>query len=454
MAKPQARPYKAIILLAEPNARLVGVGEESFVIAGRKHTLINQPTCKMLREKGWVTESAQDASGVSAAVLTDTGRGVAARIAAAAGKYRQIYAPWAEESDPDGSAEEELAALASDGKEAEPPSPQRHPTLPPPREESTKHATASEELQQRPQWVNWTAEPRRDGIAKPPYQTGSDSRASTSDPATWGTCQDALKAVERGQHTGIGYVFSEDDPYTGIDLDKCRYPPTGRIAPWALRIVQRFNSYTEISPSGTGLHIFVRGTLPGHAHRRDQVEAYSCGQYFTWTGDHLPGTPETIEACQEQLNELSGWLSATPRKEQAPPDRHPKNSPSAPPLHQRARKESTVGGMRRPRTDDEILAVARRSGNATQFCRLYDTGDTGEHPSPSEADFTLCLLLCYWTDGDAGQMDRLFRRSALMGGKWDRRSGHDSDGHPVTYGQRTIAAAREIGNRISQTSAR
>lgn len=151
-------------------------------------------------------------------------------------------------------------------------------------EESAKRATASEELQQRPQWVNWTAEPRRDGIAKPPYISGSNSKASTSDPATWGTYQDALKAVERSQHTGVGYVFSQDDGYTGIDLDKCRYPPTGRIAPWALRIVQRFNSYTEISPSGTGLPIFVRGTLPGHAHHRDQVEAYSQGQYFTWTG--------------------------------------------------------------------------------------------------------------------------------------------------------------------------
>jgi primase-polymerase (primpol)-like protein len=60
-------------------------------------------------------------------------------------------------------------------------------------------------------------------------------------------------------YCGVGFVFSSDDPYVGIDLDGCRNPQTGYIEPWALEIVRRLNSYTEISRSGTGLHIIAKG---------------------------------------------------------------------------------------------------------------------------------------------------------------------------------------------------
>lgn len=53
----------------------------------------------------------------------------------------------------------------------------------------------------------------------------------------------------------VGFVFTRDDPFVGIDLDHCRDPETGKIKPWALEIVAKLNSYSEVSPSGTGLHI-------------------------------------------------------------------------------------------------------------------------------------------------------------------------------------------------------
>jgi len=72
---------------------------------------------------------------------------------------------------------------------------------------------------------------------------------------------------------------------------------------------------------------------------------------------------------------------------------------------------------------------------------LYDAGDTSNYPSPSEADWQLCLYLLYWTGGDAVQTDRLYRGSALMSDKWDRRAGAS------TYGELTISKAQARGNQ-------
>ena len=108
-----------------------------------------------------------------------------------------------------------------------------------------------------------------------------------------------------------------------------------------------------------------------------------------------------------------------------------------------------MGGYGRA-TDEQVLAKARAARNGANFCRLYDRGDVTGHRSQSEADFTLCLLLLYWTNGDTTQADRLFRRSALMSEKWDRRAGHDGGGQAVTYGERTMQQALDRGNPTPQ----
>ncbi len=82
----------------------------------------------------------------------------------------------------------------------------------------------------------------------------------------------AVEAQKRFRLDGIGFVFSTNDPYVGVDLDNCRNPKTGEIAPRALRIVQLLNSFTEISPSGCGLHVFVKGKLPKGGNRKDGLE--------------------------------------------------------------------------------------------------------------------------------------------------------------------------------------
>lgn len=156
---------------------------------------------------------------------------------------------------------------------------------------------APDELAARPQWVLWRYEERR-GETKPtkvPYNARTGERASSTDPLTWSTIGEALAALARYAMDGIGYVLSPDDPYAGVDLDRCREPASGRIEGWAKAIMRRLDSYTEISPSGTGLRIFVRGTLPPHGRRKGKIEVYCQARFLTITGDRVLGLPGTIQ---------------------------------------------------------------------------------------------------------------------------------------------------------------
>ena len=135
------------------------------------------------------------------------------------------------------------------------------------------------ELRVRPQWIVWKAVGDRPD--KVPYSARTGRRASSTDLLTWGTFQEALEAYENGDYAGLGFVFSSADPYTGIDLDDC-VDADGEIAGWALEIVRYFDSYTELSATGTGLHVIVRGEIPNR--RKDEVEVYSSKRFFTMTG--------------------------------------------------------------------------------------------------------------------------------------------------------------------------
>jgi len=164
---------------------------------------------------------------------------------------------------------------------------------------------AIEELADLDQWV------ARDAQKKPIQANGSG--ASVSDPATWSSFDSCCGAAEALGLAGVGFVFRPEDDYTGIDLDHvldesgCIRDPS--VAKW----VQELSSYTEVSPSGDGLHIIVRGTIP-HAAVAAPFEIYSQGRYFTMTGQHYPGTPETIEPCGEALTRLHRAILEEKRK--------------------------------------------------------------------------------------------------------------------------------------------
>jgi len=140
-----------------------------------------------------------------------------------------------------------------------------------------------EELKNRPQWVVWKAVGERP--EKVPYSAKSGWKASTTDLLSWSSFEEAHEALRFGrQYSGLGFVFSSGDPFAGIDIDGCVDPRTGEVAVWAMEIVRYFDSYTELSASGTGIHVIVKGDGPNR--RKDNVEVYSSKRFFALTG-HL-----------------------------------------------------------------------------------------------------------------------------------------------------------------------
>jgi putative DNA primase/helicase len=171
------------------------------------------------------------------------------------------------------------------------------------KETTTVNQTIAEnipaQLTERPQWVCWRLETRADKTTKVPYTPGTECRASSTDLMTWATFEEALAAYEAGEppYDGIGFVFSSADPFVGVDLDYCRNPETGEITPWSQKIVDRVQEgYIEASPSGTGVHIIVEGTVRGGGMRKKvrlngevvgEIEMYSRKRFFTITGEAL-----------------------------------------------------------------------------------------------------------------------------------------------------------------------
>lgn len=144
-----------------------------------------------------------------------------------------------------------------------------------------------EQLTERPQWVCWRLEMRDGKLTKVPYTPGTERRASSTNLMTWTPFSVALAAYEAQEppYDGIGFSFSSADPFVGIDLDKCRDPEDGEITTWAQQIINRVQEgYIEASPSGTGVHIIVRGTVRDGGMRKGKVEMYSRSRFFTITG--------------------------------------------------------------------------------------------------------------------------------------------------------------------------
>ncbi len=154
------------------------------------------------------------------------------------------------------------------------------------------------ELRGRDQWVTWKLE---NGV-KVPYDAKTGRKASSTNPATWASYDEACAAWRRRHHTGIGYVFAPEDPYTGIDLDDC-IDDAGELAGWARSIVDGMASYAEISPSGTGVKLWVVGAVP-RSLKTKSVEIYSHSRYFTVTGHRLPGAPPAIRYVNGELTAL------------------------------------------------------------------------------------------------------------------------------------------------------
>lgn len=280
----------------------------------------------------------------------------------------------------------------------------------------------------RPQWVCWRAERRGEKPTKIPVNPSTGRFASTTDSETWSDFATARGYAER-KGIGLGFVFTDEDPLVGVDLDDCRDTGTGSLTDWASDIVTRLDSFTEISPSGTGVHVIVKGTLPEGRNRHGDVELYETARFFTVTGDHIDETPKTVEKRSDALASVHTEYVAPDREDDT--DGAASNVDASNPVSASTASTSPTG-----LGDEELLEKARNAANGEKFARLY-RGTTSGYASQSEADMALCSMLAFWTGGDAQQMDRLFRDSGLVREKWDEV--HFSDG--ATYGERTVERA-------------
>jgi hypothetical protein len=171
-----------------------------------------------------------------------------------------------------------------------------------------------EELKSYPQWVAWKAVPQSDSkFTKVPVNPKTGNNAATNNPGTWGTFEEASEHYVWNKENGIdgiGFVFSKDDPFCGIDLDDCRDPETGEIKQWAKDLLQDLNSYCEISPSNTGVKVFLKGALTGNGRNFGTVEMYDTGRFFTLTGETFNGYPKTLEERGAEIARLYDKLNS------------------------------------------------------------------------------------------------------------------------------------------------
>jgi hypothetical protein len=151
-----------------------------------------------------------------------------------------------------------------------------------------------------PQWLVWLKEEVKGRLTKVPYDAKTGRKASSTDPATWATFDAALAACQADSFAGVGFVFASDGDFCGVDLDDSIDPATSALKPWARAIVEQLNSYTEISPSGTGVKIFLRAKKPGtrcrKAYEDGDVEMYDSARFFTVTGWRLPDFSADVES--------------------------------------------------------------------------------------------------------------------------------------------------------------
>ncbi|MBY0262108.1 MAG: hypothetical protein K2Q20_07170 [Phycisphaerales bacterium] len=277
-------------------------------------------------------------------------------------------------------------------------------------------------LRERDQWVCWRYEEKNGKRTKVPINPRTGRRASVTTPSDWTSFDKAVAGSNVQDCDGVGFVFTADDPFCGIDLDGC-IDEAGMIVPAAREIVDSFNSYTEVSPSGRGVKMFIRASKPEGSGCRSkaiagfkETEVYDRDRFFTVTGRRLPGTHLEVAARQAELEGLSArlWRTAKP-----------------------ARLSPATGGAGFEGDDEQLVGLAKNAMNGAGFAALW-AGDASRHGDDrSAADLALCNHLAFWTGRDAERMDRLFRVSGLYRDKWDAKRGE------TTYGRFTIAKAIE-----------
>jgi len=267
-----------------------------------------------------------------------------------------------------------------------------------------------EGLKNHAKWMLWKAEPTKkdpNKMGKVPY-LANGLQGKLNNPKHYLTFDQVKKAYETGNFDGVGVVINSSDNLVCIDLDD--FEDINNIDPekhmWTL------HSYTELSPSEKGLHIWLKGKKPEWARtKKNGIEFFGskADKFITVTGNVI--TPKPIVDHQKMINRIAEKYFKDEKQNQ---------------------KIITLPFKQEP--DNVVLQKMFNSKHGDKIKGLYD-GDLSNYESRSEADLGLCNHLAYWTNNHAEQMDRLFRQSGLYRDKWDERRNNS------TYGLDTIQKA-------------
>lgn len=284
-----------------------------------------------------------------------------------------------------------------------------------------------QELKNRKQWVCWRLEPDKDGgkPKKMPINPVTGKGAMSNNPQTWTDYQTAFAAYEKYGYTGIGYMFTKNDGYVGVDVDHCYDPETAVFNETAAAILAKNPTYAEFSPSGDGIHLFFKGRKPSGSSKNTEngVEMYESGRYFTVTEKQLEGSLDTVTEDDGVL----AWIHDTFIKKK-----------------KQAKKKKAVSGIPVEMSDEELIEKASNSEDGGVFSALLEGRWKESYQSQSEADMALCLKLAFWSGKNREQMDRIFRSSGLYRQKWDEK--HHANG--ATYGEETLDKAIELTENV------
>lgn len=252
-----------------------------------------------------------------------------------------------------------------------------------------------DELKALNQWCVWRLEDiEAKKATKVPYDAKSGSTANVNDAATWSSFAAAvLRCTNSSNYNGIGFIFTSSDPYTFIDLDDPSYLANGDPNPnyqrdmdRQIQIFKELDSYSEISPSGRGLHTIVKGVVPA-GRRRSFIEIYSSQRYATFTGNVYCNKP--IAEAQDKLMQLWEQMGSGP-------------------IATNLYKGDSIEKYK----DAEIIDQAVNAVNGEKFQTLV-AGEWKElYPSQSEADFAFIDIVAFYTQNKA-QIERIYRNSKL-----------------------------------------
>lgn len=236
------------------------------------------------------------------------------------------------------------------------------------------------EMRHYPQWIVWKFEDVNNKKTKVPYNI-KGYRASVTNPQSWNSFDEVTQAVNNG-FDGIGFVLTENDPYAFIDLDHTE--DQEEFSKQQTIYTNFIDTYAELSPSGKGLHIIMKGRLP-QGRRRGSVEIYSSQRFMTMTGNVY--NSRHIENCQNKLDTLFNSLG-------------------------KSDKIIQLADEQQHYADNELFEIAYNAENGQKFYDLYNGHWQDYYSSQSEADHALINILSYFSRNQE-QIARMFRASAL-----------------------------------------